>query len=144
MSPPLDGERREGGFLGPLRAAALIAALAGAVGSVGLLLHAGQRSPRLLLALFAIWVLSPFLALIWADVVSKRWSVPIRVTLYCATLLVTLGSLAIYGNDARGHRKAQAAFVYVVVPPASALLTAIAVGMASLRSGRLPRRVDRA
>jgi hypothetical protein len=142
VSPSLERERREGGLPGPLRAAALIAALAGAVGSVGLLLHAGQRSPRLLLALFVVWVLSPFLAFIWADAVSKRWAVPTRVTLYCAVLMVTLGSLAVYGDDARGHRRAQAAFVYVIVPPASTLLTVIAVGMASLMSGRLSRRDD--
>jgi len=54
-------EKPEAGFLCVLRAAALIALLVGAVGSVGLMLHAGRRkdSPRLLLALFAIWVLSP-------------------------------------------------------------------------------------
>ena len=53
--------RPDGAFLGPLGAAALIAVLAGAVGSVGLLLRSGQRTPRLLLVIMAIWVLSPFI-----------------------------------------------------------------------------------
>ncbi len=134
--------RPEGGFLGRLRAAALIAVLAGAVGSVGLLLRAGQRTPRLLLVLFFFWVLSPFVALVLANVVSKRWSVLTRATLYSVMLVVTLGSLAIYGYDALRPRKAQAAFWYVVVPPASWLLMAIVVPIAALISRRLSRRGD--
>jgi hypothetical protein len=40
-----DREKAEGGFLGVLRVATLIAALAGGAGSLGLLLHAGRRTP---------------------------------------------------------------------------------------------------
>ncbi len=132
----------EGGFPGRLRAAALIAVLVGAVGSVGLLLRAGQRTPRLLLVLFFFWVLSPFVALVLAHAVSKRWSVLTRATLYNVMLVVTLGSLAIYGYDALRPRKAQAAFWYVLVPPASWLLIAIVVPIAALISGRRSRRGD--
>ena len=56
--------RTEGGFLGLLRGAALIAVLAGVVGSFGFLLRAGRRTPRFLLILFVLWVLSPFMALV--------------------------------------------------------------------------------
>ena len=45
------------GFLSVLRAAALIAVLAGAVGSIGFLAGAGCRTPRFLLVLFVLWVL---------------------------------------------------------------------------------------
>ena len=63
--------RTEGGLL-RLRTAALIAVLAGAVGSVGLLLRATNRNPsQLLVVLLAIWVVSPFVALLWASIVSK-------------------------------------------------------------------------
>ena len=134
--------RPDGGFLGLLRAAALIAVLVGAGGSVGLMLRAGQRTPRLLLVLFVMWVLSPFMALALADVASKRWSILTRATLYSVMLVITLGSLAIYGDDAFGHRTAHAAFVYVAVPPASWLLIAIVVPIAALISGRLSRRGD--
>lgn len=127
------------GFLARLRAAALIAVLAGAGGSVGLMLRAGQRTPRLLLVIMAIWVLSPFTALVLANVVSKRWSVLTRATLYSVMLVVTLGSLAIYGADALWPPRAQAAFVFVLVPPLSWLLTATVVPIASLVSGRLSR-----
>ena len=132
----------EGRFLGPLRTAALIALLVGAGGSIGLLLRAGQRTPRLLLVILIIWVLSPFMALVLADVISKRWPVLTRATLYSATLVVTLGSLAIYGYDALRPRKAQAAFWYVLVPPASWLLILVVVPIAGFISGRLARRDD--
>jgi hypothetical protein len=93
----------ESGFLGLLRAAALITALAGAVGSAGLMLHAGRRNDsRILLVLFALWVLSPFMALVLASVVSKSWLVHTRATLYSVMLVLTLGSLAIYGVVALG------------------------------------------
>ena len=74
--------RPDGGFLGLLHAVALIAVVAGALGSVGLMLWVGHRnSSRVLVVLFAIWDLSPFIALVLADIVSKRWSVLTRATL---------------------------------------------------------------
>ena len=142
MTSTVSRGRPGGGSLGRLRAAALIAVLAGAGGSLGLMLRAGERSPRLLLVIFTIWVLSPFVALILAEVVSKRWSVVTRATLYSVMLVVALGSLAIYGHDALRPRRAQAAFVYVAVPPASWLLIAIVVPIAALLSGRRSRRGD--
>ena len=133
----------EARFLSVLRAAALIALLVGAVGSVGLMLRAGHRNPsRLLLVLFALWVLSPFIALVLANMVSKRWSVLTRATLYTVMLVLTVGSLAIYGDVALGPPRTKAAFVFVVVPPASWLLIAIVVPIAALISGRPSRRGD--
>jgi hypothetical protein len=94
--------RTESGFFG-LRAAASIAVFAGAVGSVGLLLRATNRNPsQLLVVLLAIWVVSPFVALFWASIVSKRWTVLTRVTLYGVMLIVPPSSLAIYVADAIG------------------------------------------
>jgi hypothetical protein len=125
------------GVLRLLRATAQLAVLAGAAGSVALMLYAGRRNDsRILLALFAIWVIAPFMALAWAAIASKRWSAPTRTTLYCVMLVVTLGSLAMYGNVAFGPPRAQGAFVFVVVPPVSWLLMAIAVPLAALISRR--------
>jgi hypothetical protein len=133
--------RPDGGFLGLLRAVSLVAVVAGAVGSVGLMLRAGQRTPRLLLVLFTIWVLSPVVALLWANMVSKRWSVVTRATLYCVTLVVTLGSLAIYGELVVLRPPGSAnAFLFVVVPPASWVFMTIVVPMAALISRRLSRQ----
>jgi hypothetical protein len=129
--------RSDGGFLGLLRAVALIAAAGGAVGSVGLMLRAGQHTRRLLLVLFTIWVLSPFVGLVWANMVSRRWSILTRATLYCVTLVLTLGSLAIYGEVVLPPPGSPRAFVFVVVSPASWLLMAIVVPIAALVSRRL-------
>ena len=143
MTSEVSQRRPEGGFLGFLRAAALIAVLAGAAGSVGLMLQAGRHNDsRILLVLFAIWVLSPFMALVLANVVSKRWSVLTRATLYSVTLVLSLGSLAIYGDVALGPPRAKPAFVFVVVPPASWLFIALVVPIAALISGKLSRRGD--
>jgi hypothetical protein len=140
MTSKAGRETPKGGFLGLLRGAAPIAVLAGAGGSVGLMLRAGRHNAsRLLLVLMAVWVLSPFAALLLANVVSKRWPVLTRATLYSVMLVVTLGALAVYGHDALRPR-AKAAVVYVVVPPASWLLIAIVLGVAALISGRLSRR----
>jgi hypothetical protein len=131
----------DGRFLGLLRAIALIAVVAGAVGSVGLTLRAGQRTPRLLLVLFTIWVLSPFVVLLWANLVSKRWAVVTRATLYYVTLVLTLGSLAIYGDVVALRPAGSAnAFPFVVVPPASWVLMTIVVSTAALISRRRSHR----
>jgi len=123
--------------------AALIAVLVGAVGSTGLMLYVGRRNDsRILMVLFALWVLSPFMVLILASVVSKRSSALTRATLYSATLVLTLGSLLIYGAVSLGPPRTKTAFVFVVVPPASWLLIAIAVSIAAFISGRKARRDD--
>jgi hypothetical protein len=120
-----------------LRLAALSAMLAGGVGSLGLTLRAGHRNPsRILILLFAIWVLSPFAALGWACMASQRWSNLTQAALYCVTLAVALVSLITYGVVALGPPRAQTAFVFVVVPPASWLLMAIVVPIAALISRR--------
>lgn len=130
--------RPEGGFLGLLRATALIAVLVGGTGSVGLMLRAGHP-PLFLRVLFVIWVLSPFVALAVAHMASKRWSVLTRATLYWVTLVIALGSLAIYRDPAMRPAGSANAFVFVVVPPASWLLMAIVVPVAELVSRRRSR-----
>ena len=132
--------RPDSGFLGLLRAVARIAVVAGAVGSVGLTLRAGRSTPRFLLVLFVIWVLSPFVALAWANMVSKRWPLLTRATLYCVTLVITLGSLAIYGNVVLPPKGSPRAFVFVIVPPGSWLLMATVVPIAALMSRRRSHR----
>ena len=128
-------------FLDLLRAAALLAAVAGAAGSLVLMLRAGERTPRFLLVLFTIWVLAPFAALLWANMVSKRWSVLTRATLYSVTLVITLGSVAVYGEwvDVKPAGAANA-FLFVAVPPASLVFMTIVVSVAALISRRFSRR----
>lgn len=122
--------------VGLLRAVSRIAVLAGAIGALGLMLRAGRNTPRFLLVLFFIWVLSPFAALAWANIVAKRWSALTRTTLYCVTLVISMGSLAIYGAAVMQAAGSPRATVFVVVPPGSWLLMAIAVSTAAFVSRR--------
>lgn len=134
-------ERPGNAFLGLLRAVCLVAIAAGAVGSVGWMLRAGQRAPRFLQVLFTIWVLSPFVGLLWAQVVSKRWPVLPRATLHGVTLAVTLGSLAVYGELVRLQPTGSPnAFLYVLVPPTSWVFMAVALAIAALVSRRRSRQ----
>jgi len=129
--------------LSVLRTAALIALPAGAAGSVGFMLRAGNRNPsRVLLVLFAIWVLSPYVALAFAIIVSKDWSVLTRATLYGVMVVLTVSSLAIYGDVALGPPRTKTAFAFVDVPPASWLLMAITISIATLISRRRSRRIN--
>ena len=131
----------EDGLLGLLRTAALIAAVAGAAGSTGLMLRVGHRNnSRMLLLLFGIWVLSPFMSVVLATLVSRRWSVLTRTTLYGGMLVLTAGSLAIYGDVAFGPPRAKPASVFLVVPLASWLVVAVVVAIAAMISGRLSSR----
>ncbi len=132
--------QHDGGPLGYLRAIALIAVMAGAVGSLGLMFRAGQNTPRFLLVLFIFWILAPFAALAWLNMVSMRWSVLTRATLYCVTVVITLGSLAYYGRLIPPPERSAHAFVFVAVPPVSCLLIAIVVPLAALISRRLSQR----
>ncbi len=137
MSTPQNSSRR--GFLDLLRAAALVAVLIGAVGSVGLMIWVGHRNPsRLLLALFLIWDVSPFVALVLAAMVSKRWSAITRASLYAVMLIVTIGSLALYGDVVLRPRP-QPAARFLVVPLGSWLLLTIVVPIAALIAGRSRR-----
>jgi hypothetical protein len=136
-------ERPASGFLRIRRAAARIALPAGAAGSVGLMLYAGRHNgSRLLLALFALWVSSPFIALGLASAVAKRWSVPTRAALDWLTLALTVGSLSIYGYVAFGPPRAKVAPLFVVVPPVSCVLIAVVISMTALISGRRAYRRD--
>jgi hypothetical protein len=126
--------------LGSLRVAAQIAALLGAVGSVGLLWYAGRTAPRLLLVLFTLWVVSPYAVLLAASAVAKRWSAPTQTALYGLLLVVTLASLAIYATVAFGPQRARPAPFFVVVPPASWLISAAAVGTAAWLASRRSHR----
>ncbi len=140
MTSKVSGGGLDPGFLGRLRVAALIAVLVGAGGSVGLMLRAGRSiDERLLVILIAGWVFAPFAALVLAHMVSRRWSVPTRATLYCLMLVLTLGSLAIYVGDAFGPPTTA---VYVGVPVLSWLIIALVVPIAAFISARRSRRGD--
>jgi hypothetical protein len=132
--------RPDGDFPRLLHAVALTAVALGAVGSVGLMFWIGHRNPsRLLLLLFLVWDVSPFVALFLADMMSKRWSAFTRATLYVVMLVISLSSMALYG-DVVLRPKPQPAFRFLIVPFGSWLLMMIAVPIAALTSGKLSRQ----
>jgi predicted dienelactone hydrolase len=134
----LRGEQTRSSTL--LSRAALLLALVGALGSVGFMLRAGHRNDSpILLALFAIWVLSPFVALIAAIMISKRWSILTRATLYGVMLIITVGSLAIYGNMVSAPPDSKLALPFLLVPLESFLLITIVTPLAALLSRTLSR-----
>jgi hypothetical protein len=128
--------------LSSLRGAGRIALVAGAGSSFGFMLWVGRHNnSRLLLLLMAAWVLSPFIALLSADLVSKRWSVRTRTVLYSLMLIIPLSSSAIYAYTTL-RPPAKLASPYVIVPPFSLLLTGIALPIAAFQSARPSRQSD--
>jgi hypothetical protein len=118
-----------------LRTAALIATTVGAAGSLGLWIHAARHPPPLIIALFVVWVLSPFLILGAGHILATRWLPGTQSALYWVTLFVALASPIIYSDDAIAHRTAHPAVVYVAVPPLSwvFITAAIAIGASRAR-----------
>jgi hypothetical protein len=112
-----------------LRTMALIVVSLGALGSLGLMFNAGRHTPVLLLVLFVGWVLSPFIGLLIVNKISKRWSVPTRVTIYCLMLVLTLVSLVIY-SGALTPPETKPASIFLVVPLTSWLLIVTVIPIA--------------
>jgi hypothetical protein len=128
--------------LGLLRAVALIAVMVGALVSFGLALRVGRYNFNVLILLFTIWDLSPFLALIAADNVSKHWMAFARASLYGVMLIVAAGSVAIYGSVVL-KAPAQPAFAFLLVPLGSWVLLIFVVLITHVVSRRLSGRHER-
>ena len=115
---------------------ALTILLAGAVLSLALLLYTGRHNDStLLLALFTGWVLSPFLGLLAASVISIRWPALTRATLYSLMPVLGLGSLLIY-KGLFSPPGTKPAFVFLVVPGISWLVIFILISVTRFRSRR--------
>jgi hypothetical protein len=125
--------KTDSGFLGLLRIVSPIAVVAGAAGSLALMLHDHLHSPLVLLVLFTGWVLLPFMALLLAFLVfSKRWSVIPQTALYVVMLLLQLASLASYGFVVFGPPRAQQTFGFLAIPLGSWVLISIAAAIAAI------------
>ena len=90
-------------------------------------------SPLVLRLLFAVWVCSPFAALLTGRAMSESWRPSMRAALHAVTLLIASGSSLAYVYFALGAaRPATAAFV--LITPASWLFAAVALGAAAALS----------
>jgi hypothetical protein len=123
-----------------LRIVALIVVLAGTAASLVLMFNAGRNQKSIfLIVLFTIWVLSPFIALVVANVIAKRWSIPARVSLYLLMLFITLGSLFGY-SGLLNPPGTKPAFKFIIIPLVSWLLIVIVFLIAASRSRMTARK----
>lgn len=119
-----------------LRRISYFAIVGGAIGSVVLLLMSRENAPIFLVALFAIWVLAPFALFAIASRFDRRWHSATRNALYSITTIITLASLAAYSYVNIWPPQSTRAFVWVLAPPLSVLLTIAVVGITALISRR--------
>ncbi len=120
-------------FPGILRIGSLIGVVIGAAGSVGLTLWFGRHNPsHTLQGLFAVWVLSPFVGMVFLELVLKRR--PTITTLYGVMMVTSPVSLAVYFYFVFWPRESSPAAVFLVVPLASWLFITIAIPIAALIS----------
>jgi hypothetical protein len=101
---------------------------AGALISAAMTAYVGwHSSARVLIAPFVLWVVSPFVVLWWT---VARARAPGAASLLAWTAeIVAAGSAAAYGARIVWPPRAQAAFVFVIVPPIAWLLIVAAVIM---------------
>jgi hypothetical protein len=65
--------------------------------------YVGRHNPSpILKLLFVLWVVSPFVTLVFASGFGKHWPAMTRTALYSLTFALTLGSLGIYSCIALG------------------------------------------
>jgi hypothetical protein len=115
--------------------------VAGAGVSLVFMLHAGRRQQSaVLMLLFGLWVLSPFLSALVGGWVSRRWAVSIRRMVDVMMAIFALVSTAIYGVVAYGNVNVKAGFVFLMVPLASWLFVLLVFGAAALISSRAAHR----
>jgi hypothetical protein len=125
-----------------LRSMALVCILTGAVGSLVLTFHTGRKNNSVLLPLlFAVWVLSPFIAFLISDIISRRWSILSRAGLYCLIIVFTVCSLLCYGG-LLSPPGVKPAFVFLIVPLISWVLLVILIPLSERLSRRMSKKDD--
>lgn len=113
---------------------ALIVLFAGAISSLILMFNAGHNQKSILLiVLFTGWVLSPFIGLFIADMISKHWLIKTRLTIYLLIIFITLASLLFY-SGALNVPGTKPAFKFLIVPLISWVLILVIVPIKRKRS----------
>jgi hypothetical protein len=116
------------------RRGTFIIMLTGALVSLGLMFRTGRHNHSvLLLMLFGIWVLSPFMGLAVAYILSNRWSAFTRNILYLLAMMLTIISLLIY-SGVWNPAAIKPAFVFLTVPLLSWILLAVVIPLTASRS----------
>ena len=121
-----------------LHLVALVAVLAGGAVSLGLMFNAGRnQSSIFLIVAFTSWVSLPFIVLLVADIISKRWPA-FQTTLYYLMLFITVFSLICYA-EILNIPGTKPAFKFLIVPLVSLLLIGIVIYIARSRPRSAPR-----
>ena len=115
--------------------AAIIAVAIGALSSLALMLRAARHQKSIVLVLlFAAWVLSPFVGLVFAHLGSTRWLPSARVMLYALTVAIVFACPTIYAVVAFGRTTLKLGFIFLVVPFTCWLLIGLLICIALLSS----------
>lgn len=108
------------------RMLALVTAFAGAGASFDIMRNAGRNQASVMLvAMFAAWVLAPFVVGMLAIMQSAPWPATVRASLHLVTIVLSPLSVAFYGRWLPMPGGAAPAAVFLVVPPASAVIATI-------------------
>lgn len=110
-----------GGATGNLepRAAHVVLVLA-ALASLGFTLYTGRHNSSLLLvAMFAIWVLSPFVGFFAVFHLAESHPPGIRKAMHTGAIVIALSSVVVYAAVTIGANPMHTAFPFLAVPAAS-------------------------
>ena len=112
------------------------ALLIGSAGSLGLTLFHGRHNHSILLvSMFGLWVLSPFLMLGWTYGKSRAWDQVSRRTLQVLIWIIPLFSCIAYSGIINPPG-IKATAVFLLVPLLSWILLAICIRRAMARAGQ--------
>lgn len=113
--PALDGKRK---------AVRIIVLLCAAI-SLGLMLWVGRHNHSALLVLmFAVWVASPFVGLIWLHRLAIHWELRRQKATYAQVTFISLVTVAVYAAVAFLMHLAKPAAPFLAVPGISWVLVA--------------------
>lgn len=113
-------KRRARGAASPLRSMVRAGLWIGAAGSLGFTIYTGRHNNSILLmAMFAVWVLSPFAGLWLAERTAERTAPGMASAMRASALVIMVCSLGIYGAQAMRGPSHHAAFAFLAVPAAS-------------------------
>jgi len=117
-----------------LRIIASIVLFAGAISSLVLMFNAGHNQKSILLiVLFTGWILSPFIGLFIADMISKQWLPKTGLAIFWLIIFITLASLIFY-SGALNVSGTKPAFKFLIVPLISWVLILVIVPIKRKRS----------
>lgn len=117
-------------------ALAKAATIASAIVSLGCTFWVGQHNRSVMLAmLFAVWVLSPFLGLLWARRFAYWYQFAAQAMVYGLIFVVSIGSAAFYLAAAFGPRWRHPALPFLAGPLVSWLLIAMVLIVVKLSFG---------